>query len=186
MKKTSLFLLAATLLAGCDGADLDEVKIATHPKTFCNPLNLNYRFMKIGGGNGIRDAADPVMHYFKGRYYLFASKSSGYWYSDNFTDWQHVFIADSVLPIEDYAPAVFSHNDYIYYVGSSGGEAMVYRSAAPEKGEWKPVSKVKAFVDPAFYVEGDDLYLYHGCSPKDPIQVQQLDLHTLGCPTRCR
>ena len=37
-----------------------ETRIKTHPTTFCNPLNLDYRFMKIDGGEGIREAADPV------------------------------------------------------------------------------------------------------------------------------
>ena len=39
--------------------------------------------MKIDGGEGIREAADPVVVSFKDKYYLFASKSSGYWYSED-------------------------------------------------------------------------------------------------------
>lgn len=179
MKRLLFALLAAPLLTGCQDTSPIVAKIAQSPKTFCNPVNLNYRFMKIDGGEGIREAADPVVVSFKDTYYLFASKSSGYWYSKDFTDWKHVFITDSVLPIEDYAPGLFVHNDYIYYVGSTHGKGMLYRSAHPETGEWEPVKEILSYWDPAFYVEGDKLYMYHGCSPADPIRMQVLDLNTL-------
>lgn len=179
MNKLLLTLLTIPLLIGCQDTDRIEARIAQHPKTFCNPVNLNYRFMKIDGGEGIREAADPVVVTFKGKHYLFASKSSGYWCSDDFTDWKHVFITDSVLPIEDYAPGLFIHNDYLYYVGSTHGKGMLYRSSAPEKGKWEPVKEIWSYWDPAFYVEGDKLYMYYGCSPVDPIYAQVLDLNTL-------
>lgn len=183
MNKFLLILFAVPLLISCQGSHQIKAKVSQHPKTFCNPVNLNYRFMKIGGGQGIREAADPVVVSFKDKHYLFASKSSGYWYSDDFTDWKHVFIADSVLPIEAYAPGLFIHNDYLYYVGSTHGKGMLYRSAHPEKGEWQPVKEIWSYWDPAFYVEGDNLYMYHGCSPADPIRMQVLDLNTLEAKT---
>lgn len=179
MKRLLLTFLIIPLLISCQNNGRINAKIAQHPKTFCNPVNLNYRFMKIDGGEGIREAADPVVVTFKGKHYLFASKSSGYWYSDDFTDWKQVFITDSVLPIEDYAPGLFIHNDYLYYVGSTHGKGMLYRSSAPEKGEWEPVKEIWSYWDPAFYVEGDNLYMYYGCSPVDPIYAQVLDLNTL-------
>ena len=113
MKSLLLTFLIAPLLIGCQDTHPIKAKIAQSPKTFCNPVNLNYRFMKIDGGEGIREAADPVVVSFKDKYYLFASKSSGYWYSEDFTDWKHVFITDSVLPIEDYAPGLFIHKDHL-------------------------------------------------------------------------
>lgn len=146
-----------------------ETRIKTHPTTFCNPLNLDYRFMKIDGGEGIREAADPVVVRYKDNYILFASKSSGYWCSSDFSSWKHVIIPDSVLPIEDYAPGVFVHDDYVYYVGSTHGKGMLYRSNKPEQGQWEKVKEIWSYWDPAFYVEGDRLYLYYGCSPTDPI-----------------
>ena len=179
MKSLLLTFMIAPLLISCQGSYPIKAKISQSPKTFCNPVNLNYRFMKIDGGEGIREAADPVVVPFKDKFYLFASKSSGYWYSDDFTDWKHVFITDSVLPIEDYAPGLFVHNDYLYYVGSTHGKGMLYRSSQPEKGEWEPVKEILSYWDPAFYVEGDNLYMYHGCSPVDPIRMQVLDLNTL-------
>ena len=183
MKSLLLTFLIAPLLIGCQDTHPIKAKIAQSPKTFCNPVNLNYRFMKIDGGEGIREAADPVVVSFKDKYYLFASKSSGYWYSEDYTDWKHVFITDSVLPIEDYAPGLFIHKDHLYYVGSTHGKGMLYRSAAPETGEWEPVKEIWSYWDPAFYVEGDNLYMYYGCSPVDPIYAQVLDLNTLEART---
>lgn len=183
MKSLLLTFLIAPLLIGCQDTHPIKAKIAQSPKTFCNPVNLNYRFMKIDGGEGIREAADPVVVSFKDKYYLFASKSSGYWYSEDFTDWKHVFITDSVLPIEDYAPGLFIHKDHLYYVGSTHGKGMLYRSAAPETGVWEPVKEIWSYWDPAFYVEGDNLYMYYGCSPVDPIYAQVLDLNTLEART---
>lgn len=171
--------VAASLLSGCDFHGKIEATVAQTPKTFCNPLNLDYRFMVIEGGDGIREAADPVVVSYKGKYFLFASKSSGYWHSTDFVNWTHVIIPGTVLPIEDYAPAIFVHNDYIYYVGSTGGQGTLYRSNNPEAGTWEKVKEIWSFWDPAFYVEGDNLYLYYGSSPTDPIRGQVLDLNTL-------
>ena len=115
----------------CQQDEVIKARVSQSPKTFCNPVNLDYRFMIIEGGEGIREAADPVVVQFKGSYYLFASKSSGYWHSSDFSHWQYVYIDDSVLPIEDYAPGLFVHNDALYYVGSTHGKGMLYRSTEP-------------------------------------------------------
>lgn len=157
-----------------------KARVATRPKTFCNPLNLSYRFMRIHGGNGIREAADPVVTFFKGRYYLFASKSSGYWHTTDFNHWTHVFISDACMPIEAYAPATFVHGDYIYYVGSSGGSAMLYRSSEPENGIWEKVKTIESFWDPAFLAEDGKLYLYFGSSSRTPIRLRTFNLETLA------
>lgn len=181
MKASSIIAiaLAATVFSGCGFQRKIKATVAEHPKTFCNPLNLDYRFMIIDGGEGIREAADPVVVSYKDKYLLFASKSSGYWYSSDFAEWTHVIIPDTVLPIEDYAPAIFVKDDYVYYVGSTHGKGMLYRSNCPEEGKWEKVKEIWSYWDPAFYVEGDNLYMYYGCSPVDPIHAQVLDLNTL-------
>lgn len=179
MKRIVLFLALIPLWSGCQDSAPIKATVSEHPKTFCNPVNLDYRFMVIEGGEGIREAADPVVVAYRDQYLLFASKSSGYWHSKDFVNWTHVIIPDTVLPIEDYAPALFVHDDYVYYVGSTHGKGMLYRSNDPEAGKWEPVKEIWSYWDPAFYIEGDNLYLYYGCSPSDPIHAQVLDLHTL-------
>ena len=53
--------------------------------TFCNPLNLDYRFQLDEPSR--REAADPTMVVFDGQYWLFASKSGGYWHSRDLVQW---------------------------------------------------------------------------------------------------
>lgn len=86
---------------------------------------------------------------------------------------------DSVLPVEDYAPAVFEYEGHLYYTASSGGNAMLYRSDNPQAGFWEKVKEIPSYWDPAFYVENDKLYLYYGSSPVNPIYGTVLDLKTL-------
>lgn len=43
----------------------------SRPKTFCNPLDLPYRF-GLGGENPYREAADPTIVTHKGEFWLFA------------------------------------------------------------------------------------------------------------------
>lgn len=170
--------ISMAMFSGCRSREMIEAVIARSPQTFCNPVNVDYRFMVINGGDGIREAADPVVVQYKDKYLFFASKSSGYWVSSDFVNWNHVIITDQ-LPIEDYAPAIFVHNDNVYYVGSTHGKGMLYRSNQPETGKWEKVKEIWSYWDPAFYVEGDNLYMYYGCSPSDPIHAQVLDLNTL-------
>lgn len=59
---SSLIILAS----GCSRPPI-EATVATEYTTFCNPINIGYRFMKIKGGNGIREAADPVVIRFKNK-----------------------------------------------------------------------------------------------------------------------
>lgn len=69
--------------------------------TFCNPLNLEYRFNLETGT--YREAADPMVVLYQGDYYLFASKSGGYWWSEDFADW-HFVAPDKPLDIEKSCP----------------------------------------------------------------------------------
>ena len=54
--------------------------------SYCNPMNLNYRFQYTNSPS-YREAADPAMLRYKDKYILFASHSGGYWYSDDMLKW---------------------------------------------------------------------------------------------------
>ena len=47
--------------------------------------------------NNYREAADPVATIYNDRYYLFVSKSDGYWSSDDMQHWKH--IRTNVFPV---------------------------------------------------------------------------------------
>ena len=81
------------------------------PRTFANPIDIDYRFMTSPPSR--REAADPAIILFQGDYYLFASKSGGYWYSSDMIDWK--FVKPEGLDIEAYAPAVMELNGALYY-----------------------------------------------------------------------
>ena len=87
-----------------------------HPITMCNPVNLSYRFC-LDGDIPRREAADPTMVTFKGEFYLFASRSGGYFHSTDMIKWNLITTDD--LPLEDYAPTAVVMNDTLYFMASA-------------------------------------------------------------------
>src|ERR1041384_6887587 len=86
----------------------------TYQTTICNPMNLSYRFCLDTPSR--REAADPAMVVYKGEYYLFASKSGGYFHSTDLINWDLITTSD--LPVEDYAPTAVVMNDTLYFMVS--------------------------------------------------------------------
>ncbi|MDQ3323026.1 MAG: discoidin domain-containing protein, partial [Acidobacteriota bacterium] len=143
----------------------------TKPQTFCNPLNLNYSFTSVGGTNH-RTAADPLITLYKNDYYLFASASGGYWFSDDMRDW--TFVEPKGLPLEKPAPAILILGDKIYYTAHRLKE--VYETDDPKTGVWRKVADIDEYADPAFLLDDDGrLYLYFGASLDGGISVVELD-----------
>ncbi len=143
----------------------------TKPQTFCNPLNLNYSFTSVGGTNH-RTAADPLITLYKNDYYLFASASGGYWFSDDMRDW--TFVEPKGLPLEKPAPAILILGDKIYYTAHRLKE--VYETNDPKTGVWRKVADIDEYADPAFLLDDDGrLYLYFGASLDGGISVVELD-----------
>lgn len=143
--------------------------------TFCNPMNINYRFQPTDR-MAYREAADPVITIYKGKYFLYASHSGGYWYSDDMIHWK--FLPVRSLPIEDYAPDVISINDTTYYLASSSVKKNIYYTMNPFEDNWKPMEKTLPFPvwDPNFFRDDNGkVYLYWGCSDAVPIKVVELN-----------
>ncbi|MDR0864403.1 MAG: family 43 glycosylhydrolase, partial [Candidatus Symbiothrix sp.] len=131
-----------------------------------NPMDLNYRFQF--DDPGYREAADPVCEYFNGQYYLFASKSGGYWSSPDLIAWNYI-PCQTISEIENYAPSILVRNDSLYYIASG---TKIYRTAHPDKDDWEQIDTKFTLnvTDPAFFQDEDGkVYLYWGCSDKDPI-----------------
>ncbi|WP_211300886.1 family 43 glycosylhydrolase [Spirosoma oryzae] len=147
--------------------------------TVCNPMNLDYRFTLEGPSR--REAADPTAITFKNEYYLFASRSGGYWHSKDLSHWDLIKTDD--LPLEDYAPTAVTVGDTVYFMASTtkpGGK--IYKSADPKSGKWTVANSDFPFAltDPDLFLDDDGrLYLYYGCSNVQPIYVVELDRKTL-------
>ncbi len=137
---------------------------------------------RLGGESGTREAADPVVQLYDDRYYLFPSKSKGYWSSADMQHWDYV--PCQKLPIDLYAPTVMVYKDELYWMVSDINE--LYKTSDPEDGEsWElvtdhlvlyPDQPEKTGHDPDLFVDDDGkVYLYWGCSNVDVISGIQLD-----------
>ncbi|MBN2103887.1 family 43 glycosylhydrolase [bacterium] len=143
---------------------------ADNPSTFCNPMNLNYRFMV--DAVDAREAADPVVVLYQDAYYLFASRSGGYWVSEDFRNWE--LVVPTGLDVESYAPAIIAMRDSLFYIPSGNGQ--IFKSGDPGSGVWEKGPNVNAYGDPAFFLDDDDrLYMFFGLAQWGPIQVVELD-----------
>lgn len=171
--KKSTHILIASILAGCITSCSSGKRIAQH-RIVTNPMNLNYRFQPKDESR--REAADPVLEYFKGYYYLFASKSGGYWRSEDLAGWEYI-PCTTIPTLEDYAPTILPIGDTLYFTTSSG-KTQIFKNAHPEKDTWEAVDTKLTYRlhDPAFYSDEDGkVYMYWGCSDKDPIMGVEVD-----------
>lgn len=101
--------------------------------TFCNPINISYRYQEGYYG---REAADPSVVLFRGEYYLFASHCEGYWFSTDLYDWNFVSIDPEIMPeIEKFAPTAYEYRDTLYLVHSENGS--IFKSSDPKSGRWE-------------------------------------------------
>jgi xylan 1,4-beta-xylosidase len=146
--------------------------------TICNPVNLSYRFCLDKPSR--REAADPTMINFHNEYYLFASKSGGYWHSTDLIHWD--FITTKDLPLEDYAPTAVVMNDTVYFMASAD-KPVIYKTADPRTGKWQianPAFPI-GMIDPDLFLDDDGrLYFYYGCSNVNPLYGVELDTKTLN------
>ena len=143
-------------------------------KITINPLALEYRFMPESPSR--REAADPVVQLYKGQYYLFASKSGGYWRSSDLKDWIYIS-CKTIKSIEAYAPTVLSYDGALYFL-ASGGKPQIYKTVNPDEDQWEPVPTkfTIGMTDPAFFMDDNQkVYLYWGCSNVDPIMGVEVD-----------
>jgi xylan 1,4-beta-xylosidase len=173
------FPLAAILLClGCRSHNPSHAPAqaghppAVRPATFCNPLDLSYRFCLDAPSR--REAADPTLVKFKGEYWLFASKSGGYWHSPDLVHWK--LIVPTGLPIEDYAPTVEVIGGRMYYTAFN--TKAMFTTDDPLAGAWVKTANLPDYPDPDLFCDDDGrVYMYFGCSYNGNIQVAELDPH---------
>lgn len=160
-------MVVAALVLGGTGVMFAQGATA---KTYANPMDLNYRFGLEQPSR--REAADPTMVVFQGEYWLFASKSGGYWRSSDLKRW--TLVKPEGLPLEDYAPTVVAMNGRLYFTAfNSKG---IWSTDDPGKGVWRKDAEIDAYADPDLFADDDGrLYMYSGCSNRTPLMVTELD-----------
>ena len=152
---------------------------------YCNPLNMDYRYqfiedMRSGEDKISREAADPSMILFQGKYYIFASMTLSVWVSEDMVHWESHRLPDS-LPLYDYAPDVRVVGDYVYFSASRRGTICdFYRTKDILNGPFERIPGTFDFWDPNLFLDDDGkLYFYWGCNNVTPIWGEELDPETM-------
>ncbi|GAA4332458.1 family 43 glycosylhydrolase [Flaviaesturariibacter amylovorans] len=178
------FILAVALCTGLAAG-------AQAPKTYCNPVNIDYGYTPIPGfaeWGKHRATADPVIVNYKGDYYLFSTNQWGYWWSPDMSTWN--FVSRKFLRRwntgtydELCAPAVGVKGDTMLVFGSTYTDKFsIWMSTDPKGNVWKPL--VDSFEiggwDPAFFTDDNGrFYMYNGSSNRYPLYGIELDRNTM-------
>ena len=154
--------------------------------TYCNPLNLDYTypFHNSHLGKSYRSGADPAVVEFRGEYYMFVTRSWGYWHSKDLLNW------DFITPEKWYfegcnAPTARNYKDSVLYVcGNPSGAMSILYTDNPKRGDWKAVPSVlHDLQDPALFIDDDErAYMYWGSSNRWPIRGKELDMKNKFLP----
>jgi len=160
--------------------------VRTAMNYLCNPVNINYRYQfnmdpRLHGQMQIcREAADPSMILFHGRYYIFASMTLGVWVSDDLAHWENHRLPKE-LPLYDYAPDVRVMGDWVYFCASRREENCDrYRTKDILNGPYEKIEGSFPFWDPNLFIDDDGrVYFYWGCSNITPIWGVELDPQTM-------
>ena len=151
-------------------------------KTYCNPIDIDYTYMshyRARNNVSYRSGADPAIVNFKGKYYLFVTRSHGYWTSSDMSNWKFI------KPQSWYfngcnAPAAAVYKDKIIVLGDPSGRGAVIETDRPELGDWQTnyavINMPRGVQDPNLFVDEDNkVYLYEESSNKWPIHGIELD-----------
>lgn len=150
--------------------------------TYCNPIDIDYSYMSHYRGNSdvsYRSGADPAIVNFKGKYYLFVTRSHGYWTSADMSNWKFIKPQGWYFNGSN-APAAAVRNGKILVLGDPSGRGAVIETDNPDLGNWQTnyavVNVPNGVQDPNIFVDDDNsVYLYEESSNKWPIHGVELD-----------
>ena len=148
-------------------------------ETYCNPVNIDYTYMIYNAHKDLsyRSGADPAVVRFKDEYYMFVTRSMGYWHSKNMDQWEFIKPSQWYF-MGSNAPAAFNYRDSVLYVaGDPSGSMNILYSDQPQDGEWEATQGIlHNLQDPALFIDDDgQSYMYWGSSNKHPIRARKLD-----------
>lgn len=149
------------------------------PQTYCNPLDIDYTYMVYNSARNIsyRSGADPAVVEFRGEYYMFVTRSFGYWHSRDLVNWEFI------KPVQWFfegsnAPTAFNYKDsVIYFAGDPAGYGSILYTDDPKTGKWTPTASITYNIqDSELFIDDDGkTYLYRGSSNVHPIRVKMLN-----------
>lgn len=148
-------------------------------QTYINPLDIDYTYMVYNSSRNIsyRSGADPAVIEFKDEYYMFVTRSFGYWHSTDLVNW--TFIKPQQWFFEgSNAPTAFNYKDsLVYFAGDPAGYGSILYTDDPKSGKWTPTASITNNIqDSELFIDDDgQTYLYWGSSNVYPIQVKMLN-----------
>ncbi|WP_299120763.1 family 43 glycosylhydrolase [uncultured Winogradskyella sp.] len=187
--KRFLFFLTFAFLFSCNSdkkQNIDEdynskenSETKKDNQTYINPLDIDYTYMVYNSSKNksYRSGADPAVIEFKGEYYMFVTRSFGYWHSTDLVNWG--FIKPKQWFFEgSNAPTAFNYKDsLVYFAGDPAGYGSILYTDDPKKGTWTPTASIsKNIQDSELFIDDDGkTYLYWGSSNLHPIRVKMLN-----------
>ena len=148
-------------------------------RTYCNPINVDYTYMIYNSDKDIsyRSGADPAVVEFRGEYYMFVTRSMGYWHSTDLQHWDFIYPEKWYFQGSN-APAAHNYKDSVLYItGDPSGSMSILYTDDPKRGDWKAVPSIlHNLQDPALFIDDDGAaYIYWGSSNLYPIRGQRLN-----------
>jgi hypothetical protein len=177
MKKMNKILLTSVVFSLCGICNLYAQE--TQMSTYCNPVNIDYTYMIYNANRNIsyRSGADPAVVRFRNEYYMFVTRSLGYWHSTDLLNW--TFITPQKWYLQGCnAPAAHNYKDSVLYVaGDPSGSMSILYTDDPKKGDWKAVPSIlNDLQDPDLFIDDDGkAYMFWGSSNVFPIRAKILD-----------
>jgi xylan 1,4-beta-xylosidase len=188
--KSLIYILILLLLWSCtnqenaEQAKADGILPAAEKdyKTYCNPIDIDYSYMshyRARNNVSYRSGADPAIINYKGEFYLFVTRSHGYWTSKDMSNW--TFIDPQSWYFNGCnAPAAAVFKDRVIVLGDPSGRGAVIETDNPKLGDWETnyavINVPRGVQDPCLFVDDDNrVYLYEESSNKWPIHGIELD-----------
>ncbi|MFD1095090.1 family 43 glycosylhydrolase [Salegentibacter chungangensis] len=174
MKSLNYILITAAFLIGGMLHSQEAV-----PETYINPLDIDYSYMVYNSSNNIsyRSGADPAVIEYRGEYFMFVTRSFGYWHSKDLINWE--FIKPEQWFFEgSNAPTAFNYKDsLVYFAGDPAGYGSILYTDDPKSGKWTPTASITSNIqDSELFIDDDGkTYLYWGSSNVHPLKVKMLN-----------
>ncbi|MFA8435211.1 MAG: family 43 glycosylhydrolase [Marinifilaceae bacterium] len=171
--------LLTSLVLAIGGVVFSLSCASAQTNTYCNPIDIDYTYMVYNSSRNIsyRSGADPAVVEFRGEYYMFVTRSFGYWHSTDLVNW------DFIKPAQWFfegcnAPTAFNYKDSVlYFAGDPAGYGSILYTDNPKSGKWTPTASItNGIQDSELFIDDDGrTYLYWGSSNIHPIRVKELN-----------
>lgn len=148
-------------------------------KTYCNPIDMDYTYVAHNSYTGVsyRAGADPAVINYKGKYFMFVTRSYGYWVSSDMSNWKFIKPRNWYFNGSN-APAAAVSKDKVILAGDPSGRMAIIETDNPEIGDWQTNYSVIpiSIQDPALFVDDNGrVYLYEESSNVHPLKGVELD-----------